>query len=135
MSEETEEWSETSTDQSLAKSDTSCSMASTADTSNRDGSSSSESPRESVRSSPNECSIKISKNKIIIQDKPMRLRLENRGQYMCHLVLQFTCNQHKKVTPQPKQNSDSDKIIMYAYLAILQIIASDFMSSIDRSRL
>ena len=65
----------------------------------------------------------------------MRLRSETRGQYMCHLALQFTRNKHKKVMPPSKQNSDSDEMIMYAYFAILQIIASDFMSSRDRSRL
>ena len=135
MSEKTEVRSATSTDQSLAKSDMSCSLESTGETSHGNGSGCSESSRESVRSSPDECSIKIYKSNITMQDKPMRLRSETRGQYMCHLALQFTCYKHKKVMPPPKQNSDSDEMIMYAYFAILQIIASDFMSSRDRSRL
>ena len=135
MSEETEAQSATNTDQSLAKSDTSCSMESTAETSHGNGSSCSESSRESIRSSPDECSIKIYKNNITIQHKPTRLRSETRGQYMCCLALEFTRNKHKKVTPQPKQNSDSDEMIMYAYFTFLQIIASNFMSSRDRSRL
>ena len=129
MSEETEVRSATSTDQSSAKSDTSCSLESTGETSNGNGSGCSESSRESIRSSPDECSIKIYKNNITIQDKPTRLRLETRSHYMCCLALQFTCNKHKKVMPPPKQNSDSDKMIMYAYFPILLIIASDFMSS------
>ena len=120
MSEESDERSVTTTDQSTAKSDTSCPTVTeteiTSETSESGGSSgmASNSSRESVRLSPDECSIKISQKKITIEDKPRRLRSETRGQFMYHLALQFTRNQHKKVTPPPRHNSDN-KELMYAY--------------------
>ena len=118
MSEESDERSDTTTDQSTVKSDTSCPTVTeiTSETSESGGSSgmASNSSRESVRLSPDECSIMISQKKITIEDKPRRLRSETRGQFMCHLALQFTRNQHKKVTPPPRHNSDN-KELMYAY--------------------
>ena len=120
MSEESDKRSDTTTDQSTVKSDTSCPTVTeteiTSETSESGGGSgmASNSSRESVMLSPDECSIKISQKNITIQGKPRRLRSETRGQFMCCLALQFMRNQHKKVTPPPRHNSDN-KELMYAY--------------------
>ena len=54
----------------------------------------------SVRLSPDDSKVKVSWKfeKLTIVDKPPRLSSETRGQYLCRLALQFTRNQHKKVT-------------------------------------
>ena len=70
--------------------------------------------QDSVRLSPDDCKVNVTRNleKLTIVDKPPRLRSETRGQYMCRLALQFTRNQHKKVTQVPSC-SDSDESILY----------------------
>ena len=69
----------------------------------------------SVRLSPDDSKVKVSRNfeKLTIVDKPPRLRSETRGQYLYHLALKFTRNQHKKVTQVPSC-SDSDESVLYA---------------------
>ena len=81
---------------------------------------------ESVRLSPDESSVKISNEKLIVVDKPPRLRLETRGQYMCRLALQFIHNQHKKLTETPLQN-ESEYSILYV---IFHNFFSDFNTSL-----
>ena len=80
----------------------------------------------SVRLSQDDSKVKVSWNfeKLTIVDKPPRLRLETRGQYLCRLALQFTRNQHKKVTQVPSR-SDSDESVLYA--CILNICLSPIL--------
>ena len=68
----------------------------------------------SVRLFPDDSKVKVSRNfeKLTIVDEPPRLRSETRGQYLCCLALQFTRNQHKKVTQVPSR-SDSDESVLY----------------------
>ena len=70
---------------------------------------------DSVRLSPDESRVKISKDKLTVVDKPPRLRSETRGQYMCRLALQFTQNQHKKVAESPSQNHGEDSILYVVF--------------------
>ena len=56
---------------------------------------------ESVRLFPDESNVKISNKKLTIVNKPPRLRSETKGQYMCQLALQFTCNHHKMTVKIP----------------------------------
>ena len=81
---------------------------------------------ESARLSPDECSVKISNKKLTVVDKPPRLRSETRGQYMCQLALQFTHNQHKKVTETPLQIESKDSILY----VIFHNFVSDFNTSL-----
>ena len=68
-----------------------------------------------VRLSPDDCRVKISKNKITVVDKPPRLRSETRGQYMCRLSRQF---QHTNYKKPPPPCSSSDDSILYAFILI-----------------
>ena len=81
---------------------------------------------ESVRLSPDESSVKISNKKLTVVDKPPRLRWETRDQYMCQLALQFSRNQHKKVTETPLQNESEDSILY----VIFHNFVSDFNTSL-----
>ena len=77
---------------------------------------------EDVRLSPDESSVKISNKQLTLVDKPTRLRSETRGQYMCRLALQFTRNQHKKITDTSANREDSILYVDFTHLSPILII-------------
>ena len=82
---------------------------------------STEKEEEKVRLSPDESRVNILNKQLTLVDKPPRLKLETRGQYMCRLALQFTHNQHKKVTDTSAHSKDS-----ILYVEFTHIFVSEF---------
>ena len=87
---------------------------------------SSENDNRSVRLSPDTASVNVGIDKITVVDKPLRLRSETRGQYMCRLARQFVRTNYKKVPQTPAPQSPEtyrQESILYE---LFSLIVSDF---------
>ena len=76
----------------------------------------------SVRLSPDTASVNVGIDKITVVDKPLRLRSETRGQYMCRLARQFVHTNYKKVpqTPPPQSHKTyREESILYELFSLI----------------